>query len=235
MCFNDNTAKAAEKGKKEYKKAMEEIRGWLSPFVSGGQAGFEEFVRRAFAGPGEFKESPGYEWAKKEALDSLNAKAYASGTGGGALQKSRMRYAEGLASQEYGNWLNQHYASLNPFMQISQIGLNAANQLSGFRQNTAQGVAQMLLTQGQAKDANTQGWLGAGMGLASLGLGGFGLAGLAGIGPLSGLATTFGSGAGTGLATGAALGGGLSSLGSTAQTMKNTPGLNSPASTNFFQ
>jgi len=189
MCFNDNTAKAAGKAKKEYKKAMEEIRGWLSPFVTGGQAGFEEFVRRAFAGPGEFTASPGYEWAKKEALDSLNAKAYASGTGGGALQKSRMRYAEGLASQEYGNWLNEHYASLNPFMQISQIGLNAANQLSGFRQNTAQGVANMLLTQGQAKDANTMGWLNTGIGLAGLGLG---VAGLAKAAPAAAATTTGG-------------------------------------------
>lgn len=152
MCFTDNTDKAAGKAKKEYKKAFEEIRGWLGPYVSGGQQGFEELLRRAMAGPGEFEASPGYAWAKKEALDSLNSRAYASGSGGGALEKARMKYSEGLASQEYQNWLNNHYASLNPFIQISQIGLNAANNLSGFRRDTAKGVADMLLTQGQAKD-----------------------------------------------------------------------------------
>lgn len=92
-----------------------------------------------------FETSPGYEFARDEGLNALAAYGSARGTRlGGAAQKEAMRFANGLASQEYGQYLNRLAAGTG-------IGQTATSQQIGAATNFGNAAGAGAIASSQAR------------------------------------------------------------------------------------
>jgi hypothetical protein len=117
----------------------------LSPAISAGQGALGQLSALSGMGtPGEqaaaraaFETSPGYEFRKAEGDKALRRMASAKGNlGSGAMYKDLMRYGQGLASSEYGNYVGQlqSLASQFPTETLARLGLadvDAARRMGG--------------------------------------------------------------------------------------------------------
>lgn len=109
-------------------------------------------------GPGEFTESPSYQFALQQGLQGQQRAASATGRlGSGAYLKDATRFAEGLASQEYGNFLNRYYQSLDPYFRMAGLGSNVS--IAGGQQSaqTGNALANTYMQGGQAQAAGILG------------------------------------------------------------------------------
>ncbi len=85
------------------------------------------------AATGAFQEGPGYQFALDQGLQALNRNAASRGMlASGNNTQDILKYSQGLANQEYGNWLDR----LGNF---SQMGLGAAQGQTG-RQGALAGL-----------------------------------------------------------------------------------------------
>lgn len=120
--------------------------------TAGGQMGLIE------QGPGEFKESPSYQFALEEGMKGIQRMASATGRlGSGASMKAASRYAEDLASQEYDNFLRRYYESLDPWFTLAGHGQVSAGQSGANALATGRGVASTYLSRGEAQAAGQLG------------------------------------------------------------------------------
>lgn len=135
-----------------------------------------------------FKKSPGYQFRLDQAQLALSKSQAAKGNllSGGAVKEAGDR-AQGIASDEYGNYLNQ-------LSSLAMMGQNAATSSGGFAAGLAAPIANMTANQGLSQ-ANYYGQLGNIIG-----------GGLSQIGGLAGLAGGSGGGGGGGSAAGAGSG-----------------------------
>jgi hypothetical protein len=98
-------------------------------------------------GETQFKQDPGYAFRVSEGMKQLSAGARA---GGGAVSGRTMmgaqNYAQGLASQEYGNAFNRYQterqARLGPLQSLAGVGQTSANTLGQAAGNYATNVGQ---------------------------------------------------------------------------------------------
>jgi len=128
------------------------IRRDLQPFVQGGtrgqQAYLSEFgLAQAPAGYQGFQESPGYQFALQQGTDAVQSGAAArGGLYSGAAMSGLNSYAQGMANQEYGNYLNR-------LQGIGANGQNAAGMQASASQNSANAVGNSLQNMGNAQAA----------------------------------------------------------------------------------
>ena len=119
-----------------------------------GAAGYGRYAKDF--GMQDFQQDPGYAFRLSEGLKQLGSQARAQGgAGGGRTMMGIQNYAQGLASQEYGNAFNRYQtnrqnqlAPLGSLMssgqaaaagqaaQAGQYGANASNMLSQMGVNT---------------------------------------------------------------------------------------------------
>ena len=117
----------------------------LAPWVTSGRNINEELTRRVMAGPGEFTESPGYQFRLQEGLDAVKAQMGPRyGVVSGPTIKASQQYASDLASQEHGTFLNQYYQSLNPLQTGSEQGRLAAGAVGAGAQGVGGNVANIM-------------------------------------------------------------------------------------------
>lgn len=111
-----------------------------------------------------YKESPGYQFALQQALAGGNNAAAAGGQlGMPAHEQQNMATAQGLASQDYGNYMQNQMGlygqGLQGNQQLNQMGYNAN---TGFADQLAQTLAQQgnYAFSGQTgqNQAKKQGW-----------------------------------------------------------------------------
>ena len=139
-----------------YKQNRADMEPWR---VTGGNA-LEELWRKVQKGPGSFRESPGYNFAFNQGVNALDRSAAARGRlNSGAHDKALTRYGQGIANQEYDNFLARYYQSLTPYQSLAGVGQTTANTLANMGQNTANQVAQNQINAG---DARASGYIGAG-------------------------------------------------------------------------
>ena len=146
---------------------------------------------------GGFQTDPGYEWARQQGEQAINRSASArGGLDSGATLKALSDYNQGLASQQFGSYMDramglagqqaglaanygQNMANLatNTGTQVSNLMSQYGSNLGNLQTGTATGMANML-TGAQAQNSNLIGGnLGvysgtvpyAGQGLAALG------------------------------------------------------------------
>lgn len=133
------------------------LGGWSTDPVTGekfryGKTGLLE------KGPGKFKESPDYQFTLGEGLKGIQRAASATGRlGSGAYLKDATKYAEGLASTEYQNFLNRYYQSLNPWLSMAGMGQISANQASNSATAVGNSLGENALYAGQAQAAGALG------------------------------------------------------------------------------
>lgn len=117
--------------------AMAQTYGRLDPAISAGGGALAQLAGLYGIGSPEqqeaalaaFQTSPGYEFRKAEGEKALRRMASATGKlGSGSMYKDLMRYGQGLASDEYGNYVGQlqSLASQFPTETLSRLGLTEA-------------------------------------------------------------------------------------------------------------
>jgi hypothetical protein len=137
-------------------------RADVAPWREAGANALTKLQGMVNAGPGEFKESPSYQFALSEGQQGIQRAASATGRlGSGAYLKDATKYAEGLASQEYTNFLNRYYQSLTPFQSLSGLGQTTAAQMANSSNALGNSIAQNELYAGSASAAGTIGSYGA--------------------------------------------------------------------------
>lgn len=100
---------------------------------------------------GGFKATPGYDFRLQSGNDSINALAGArGGLNSGATMKALADYNQGMASQEYGNYL----ARLSG---LTDMGASAAAGQAGANNAFAQGGSNALANKGNAAAAGAAG------------------------------------------------------------------------------
>jgi hypothetical protein len=112
----------------EMRQARDTARTDLSPWRTTGQNALLDVgnlagvngADAAHQAMGGFTTSPGYQFQMQEGLKSIDAGAAARGMlTSGQTQQAEMQYAQGLASQDFGNYYNR-------LLGLSQMGQQAA-------------------------------------------------------------------------------------------------------------
>lgn len=118
-------------------EAMADAYGRIDPAVAAGGGALGQLAglygigtpAQRDAALAAFETSPGYEFRKAEGEKALRRMASAKGNlGSGSMYKDLMRYGQGLASSEYGNYVGQlqSLASQFPTQALTTMGLNEA-------------------------------------------------------------------------------------------------------------
>jgi len=170
-------------------------REQLSPYREFGLRALPAYEQALLGGGAEqaYQASPGYQFALEEGINSRERGAAArGGLLSGAQQKALTQYGQGLATQDYQQWLNNLYGGLG------QFGYPAATGTANLYTGEAAALSPLMQGVGQAKAAGiygvTQGvqqGIGSVMQAAGMmgGMGGGGLSGMAGGMAGGGLAT----------------------------------------------
>ena len=128
------------------------------PYAPGEAVPATGLVGMVERGPGEFVESPSYQFVREEGLRGMERGASAmGGLRSGRLLRGAGRYAADLASTEYDNFLRRYYASLAPYETLAGYGLTTAGQLGGLGAQYAGMGTNALLQGGQAQAAGILG------------------------------------------------------------------------------
>ena len=123
------------------KESLATARSDVAPWRQAGTNALSRYQGMMEEGPGQFKESEGYNWRLGQANKAIERSAAArgnvlSGRTMGALQEQ----SQNMASGEYQNFLNQYYDRMQPFANLSSQGLGAATNQANMQMT---GAAQM--------------------------------------------------------------------------------------------
>jgi hypothetical protein len=110
----------------------------------------------------DYQADPGYAFRLSEGMKQLGSQARAQGgSAGGRTMMGMQKYAQDMASQEYGNAFNRYQTNranqLQPLGNLQNVGVSAANQQSSTLGNYGANVSNLLGQQGQAYAAGALG------------------------------------------------------------------------------
>jgi len=110
----------------------------------------------------DYQADPGYAFRLSEGMKQLAGGARARGGAvSGRTMMGAQDYAQGLASQEYGNAFNRYQTNranqLQPLGNLQNVGISAANQQSSALGNYGSNVGNLLGQQGNAQAAGALG------------------------------------------------------------------------------
>ena len=101
-----------------YRQIYGDQRSLLAPYRQIGQNALAQYANE-FAGG--YEQSPGYQFQLEQGQRAIDNSAAASGQlFSGATQKAQLQFGQGMAAQDYGNWLNR-------LQGLSAMGQNAAS------------------------------------------------------------------------------------------------------------
>jgi len=148
-------------------RIYENARSDLAPYQQAGTNALAGLTALSNGDYSAFQNSPDYQFAMQQGVQGLDRSAAARGAlYSGGQQADLTSFAQGLASQNVGNYRNQ-------LMSLAGMGQNAAGQIAGVGQNYAGAYGQNLnnaaYAQGSAALSNGNNWSQALTGLAGLG------------------------------------------------------------------
>lgn len=121
-----------------------EVRARLGPDFFGGDASAEAPSTPDYSA---FYQSPGYQFRLNQGIQALDRSAAARGRlNSGAQSKALMRFGQGLASQEFGNYTNR-------LAGLAGVGQTATNTLANLGAHTAANVGNTQMRAGNARAA----------------------------------------------------------------------------------
>ena len=142
--------------------ATDTARGDLSPWRKAGTDALGQLQTKIAAGPGEFEESPGYQFRLGEGQKAIERGAAARGGAlSGAAVKAGMRYGQDFATKDYDNFLRRYYDSMQPLERMSGQGMEAARGMGQFSMQGARQADDARSRGGDARFRATQGMAGA--------------------------------------------------------------------------
>lgn len=118
------------------KQQYDQLREDIAPFRETGLEA-NALLNRYLAGDTTaFQESPGYQYQLSEGIKAVGRQASAQGRlGTGAQDKNLLRTAQGLASQDFQNWINNMLTISGRGQQAAQYGGSAGLQYAGNASN----------------------------------------------------------------------------------------------------
>lgn len=131
--------------------------GGLTPWIAGGTEAQNKLAGLVMAGPGNYTKSPGYDFRMKEGQNALLRKQAAAGRlDSGETDKWSIQYGQDFATQDYDNFLNRYYQSLDPFFKMSGVGQNSAVAEGNWLRNLVAQNAQLDYNRSKDSDAYSQ-------------------------------------------------------------------------------
>jgi hypothetical protein len=119
----DKISEGAESAYKMYQQGREDLAPWREV----GEKALQALWGKVQAGPGEFKESPGYKFRLAEGEKAIERSAAARGNMlSGATLKGLTRHGQEYATSDFDNFLRRYYDSLNPYQDLSRSGQSSA-------------------------------------------------------------------------------------------------------------
>ena len=123
----------------------------LAPWTEAGADALQQITQLLAAGPGEYEESPGYQFQLQEGLNAIQNSAASKGKLlSGQTQKGLVGYAENVASQDYQSWLNNWYKSLNPYYSLATMGGSVGSGVGAMGTQTGANIGQNIVGAGEA-------------------------------------------------------------------------------------
>jgi len=149
---------AAAKMQETFTKQQQQVRTDLAPWRQAGAETVAGLQKDIAAGPGEYTQSPGYQARLEEGQNAITNRASMHGNVlSGATMKAAARFGQDYATQDYDNFLNRYYKSLQPKQQLAQIGQASAAQVGSQGQQTANMMGQAQQYSGEAAAGGTMG------------------------------------------------------------------------------
>jgi len=201
--FGNKSSKRAARAQREaayqYRLAQGRALKYQKPYEAGGRTGFNALTGLLTGQQADakgnlttlneqdranlFQKSPGYQFRLESAQNALQASQAARGGlfSGGAM-KEMNKYTQGIASDEYGNYINQ-------LSGLAGMGQNAANNMSQIEVGGAAPLAGFAQQEGMAyanRDAQMGNMIGGGLQQIGGQLLGGGLSGMSGGGKTGG-------------------------------------------------
>lgn len=142
-------ARASERAGDVAMEMYQQSRDDLAPWREAGEEALNALTQKIEAGPGEFRQSPSYQFVRGEGLDAMNqtlANMGLSQSGGHA--QAAGEYASNLADAEYDNFLRRFYQSLTPYQSLAGVGQTAGSQLGANALGTGQIAGQNIADAG---------------------------------------------------------------------------------------
>lgn len=147
---------AANLMQQTYAKQQEQVREDLGPWRQAGAEAMTDYSNAVKAGPGEYTQSPGYQARLEEGQKAISNRASMHGNLlSGATMKAAARFGQDYATQDYDNFLNRYYKSLEPKRDIAQIGQASAAQVGAQGLQTANLMGQSQQYSGEAAAGGT--------------------------------------------------------------------------------
>ena len=133
-----------------------------------GQNALKKYAGMVDAGPGDYTKSPGYDFRFNEGLNALQRTQAAKGKlNSGETDKWAIQYGQDFATNDYDNFLNRYYQSLEPHRDLSKTGQVSAAQEADLRASSE--TQNQMLTYNQDLDRRarsgqqSQNWLDLGL------------------------------------------------------------------------
>lgn len=124
----------------------EQARADQLPWIKAGKRALGTLEQKINAGPGEFTESPGYQFRLDQGNKNILSNSAATGNlASGRTLKALQEYGQDYASYEYDKFLNQYYQSLSPLQSLAGVGMSAATSLGNQGISTGAGMAQTTM------------------------------------------------------------------------------------------
>jgi hypothetical protein len=147
------------------------VSPYYQPYINAGQGALNTLMGQygsLIGGPGgflnsigkDFQQSPGYNFQVNQATNAANRAAAAGGMAGSPMEQQNLASTvNGLANQDYYNWLNNatglYKTGLTGMSGINQMGFNASGDLATDLANMLMSQANMAYA-GQANQNQAQ-------------------------------------------------------------------------------
>ena len=149
---SDAQVKGADKATQAELEMFYQGREDMAPWREGGEWALGELRDKISAGPGEYTESPGYQFRLDQGIQARERGAAARGNVlSGAQTKALTRYGQDYATADYDNFLRRYYQSLSPYQSMAGQGQTTAGQGAQMGTQVGQSVGQNYLQAGQAR------------------------------------------------------------------------------------
>lgn len=124
----------------------------LAPWRETGANALTQLWDQVQAGPGDYTQSPGYDFRLSEGERAINRAAAARGQfDSGKTGKALVRYGQDYATNDYDNFLQRWYQSLNPLASLANVGQIATTDTAHMGAQVAGQIGQNQMAAGNAR------------------------------------------------------------------------------------
>ena len=151
---SQSTGEATAIGREMYGQNIEQLAPWREAGL-GALGDFQNELGN-YAGyvkdPSSYEQSPGYNWLVNQGVGAIDRGASATGKlDSGQRSKDLMEFGQGLASQDYGNFMGRYRGLLDRYSNLAGAGQNAANQMGQYGVNFANQASQNTMAGADAQ------------------------------------------------------------------------------------